>query len=295
MIQNNDRNDIITDMRKEIGSTKVLKIDNLYDNVTVFAKLEYLNPTGSIKDRTCLYMINKLLEETSLSNKTIVCVTSGNFGISVAWICKMYKLKCLILCPSNTTESKIRLMKAYKATVINDFSNTLDGIKYLDKLLINDTYVYLDQFSSAYNIDAHYYSTAKEIYKLNPDAIICGMGSGGTIMGISKYFKEHNSSALIIGIDNTNNDIEGLGINSLNKIVDKSYIDIVYNLTIDDAIQGVKLLRDKYGILVGLSSGATIKAISYLLKVYPNLSNIVCIFPDSYDRYLSIKGVYLDE
>jgi len=284
-----------------IGKTPLVEINKLNPNskVSIFAKLERFNPTGSVKDRIALAMIEKAEREGILTKeKTIIEPTSGNTGIALAMIgtVKGYKIK--IVMPKSMSIERQKIIKAFGADLIlvkeEDWRATT--IKFTKNLVKkNKNLVLLNQFENEVNVRVHYQTTGKEILEeMNDkkiDFFIAGIGTGGTITGTGKKLKEKYPKLKIIGVQpKLGSKIEGL--KSLKEgyippILDLNLIDEIIEVEEREAFEMVKKLAQKEGIFVGSSSGA---AMSVALKIAQKLnqSNIVVIFPDGGEKYLSV-------
>ena len=284
-----------------IGNTPLIKLGDS----NMYAKMEKYNLTGSIKDRAALRIIEEAIKANRINNDTtIIEATSGNMGISIACICKIKNLKCIIVMPDNMSKERRQLIKAYGATIILTNGNlgmngALEKVEELKQEISN--FFVVSQFSNYNSVLAHYCTTAKEIIKelKDVDCVIAGIGTAGTIMGISKYLKKYNQNIHIIGVEPLNSPvltngktgphkIQGIGPNFISPLVEQKLIDEVINISDDEAYDGVRELLNSYGIFVGISSGATYKA---GLKVNDKYKNIVLIFPDGGERYLTVEGL----
>lgn len=284
-----------------IGNTPLIKLGDS----NMYAKMEKYNLTGSIKDRAALRIIEEAIKANRINNDTtIIEATSGNMGISIACICKIKNLKCIIVMPDNMSKERRQLIKAYGATIILTNGNlgmngALEKVEELKQEISN--FFVVSQFSNYNSVLAHYCTTAKEIIKelKDVDCVIAGIGTAGTIMGISKYLKKYNQNIHIIGVEPLNSPvltngktgphkIQGIGPNFISPLVEQKLIDEVVNISDDEAYDGVRELLNSYGIFVGISSGATYKA---GLKVNDKYKNIVLIFPDGGERYLTVEGL----
>lgn len=264
----------------------------------IFAKVENKNISGSIKDRPTLMMIRKLVEDNKIDKDSIIVeATSGNTGISIAAICQKLNLKSIIIMPTSASKERSLLIKSYGSDVILVDGGMKECNEKKNELLKNEKCVSLNQFDNFNNVLAHKLLTAKEIddYKIKFDYIVCGIGTGGTICGISSYFKEKNSNVKIIGIEPSESPlltkgysnihkIEGIGTNFIPSILDLKLIDEIYDVDSNESIMIAKLIREKENLDIGISSGAALLGALENLKDETN-KNILVIFPDKGDRY----------
>jgi len=283
-----------------IGNTPLVRIEKLNPNpkVNIFAKLEGFNPTGSVKDRIALSMIEKAEKEGILTKgKTIIEPTSGNTGIGLAMVAafKGYKLK--IVMPETMSIERRQMIKALGGELILvKKEEWRDGaIKFTKDLIKNNKdFVMLNQYENTANVKAHYEGTAPEIIndiKGKIDIFVAGIGTGGTITGAGKRLKENYPNIKIIGVlPKPEGNIQGL------KSIEEGYIPSILDLNIIDekfiiedenAFLMTKKLAQEEGIFVGPSSGAAMYA---ALKVAEKLKqgNVVVIFPDRGEKYLSV-------
>ena len=278
---------------KFIGNTPLIRLYGFEKQKAIkarlFAKLEYMNPFGSIKDRAAYQMILDAEKNGILkADDEIIEASSGNMGIALAAISQLKGYKCTIIMPDNMSEKRKELIKSYGAKLIlSDAKHGMKGsIEMLEKLK-NEHSFSPDQFNNASNALAHYISTAREIdlsLKKGTDVIICGIGSGGTISGLKKYFK--NSE--IIGVLPSSKDIiPGIGAGFTPHLVDKNTYKNAFEVTLQESIEARDCLLKTDGIFAGYSSGAVLSACEKVCqtKLYENM-NIVLIFADSGERYL---------
>ena len=293
-----------------IGNTPLLRLNNIEKrlnlNVTLLAKVEYFNPTGSVKDRIALSMIEDAEEKGKIHNDTIIIEpTSGNTGIGLASVCAAKGYKCILVMPENMSKERIRLIKAYGADVV--LSPKEKGMQgAVDKAVeLSKTYessFIPSQFENPSNPEAHYRTTGPEIYKSSNkkvDIFIAGIGTGGTISGIGRYLKEQNRNVKIIGVEPDDSPlltkgkagphkIQGIGANFVPKTLDKKYIDEFWTAKTEESYEYARLLGKYEGILVGISSGAALsQAVKVAKRNENNGKTIVVLLPDSGDRYLS--------
>ncbi|HCT4800554.1 TPA: cysteine synthase family protein [Klebsiella michiganensis] len=303
---------MLRDILESIGNTPLLHVlKNSEYRSNIFLKLESFNPGGSIKDRIALRMI----EQCEISGKIspgmeLVEATSGNTGVGIAWIGKHKGYSVTIITPDKISCEKLALIKHLGANVIVTDSKAKPGTKE-HCLEVAKCYAaspgryYLDQFSSPYNVEAHYFTTAPEIYQQtqgNIDAVVCGIGSGGTAMGLSRYFREHAPDVKIIAVDPRGSifysnkygggfkpsawKIEGIGSDYIPTIYDKNCIDEIHPISDEDAIEACHDLFNSDAVDLGLSSGAIV-ALAQKIRESERYKNIVCISPDAGERYIS--------
>lgn len=286
-----------------IGKTPILKLNNIQNNNNIYLKLEKYNSGGSIKDRAVLGMIEDLMKENKIKQgDTIVEATSGNTGIALSMIGKVKGLNIIIVMPSSMSKERIDLMKAYGAGVILTKEGGMQASidKAIELVNSNESYKSLKQFENESNPKKHYNTTAIEIYEdvENIDIFVSGIGTGGTISGIGKYLKEKNPNISIIGVEPESSPliskgysgahkIQGIGANFIPKNLDMNIIDEIITVKDEDAINTIKLLGEKEGVLVGISSGANIFASIEIGKKYKG-KNIVTVSPDGIEKYLSM-------
>ena len=289
-----------------IGNTPMISLDKIgYKNV--YVKLEKYNPAGSIKDRIALSVVEGA-ERKGILNKESVLVeaTSGNTGIALAMVGKLKGYKVIIIMPETMSMERRQLVKAFGAELIlTEGSKGMNGSieKLNDLLKENKNYVNLGQFENEDNPRIHYEATGPEIYKELPDVdvVIAGIGSGGTISGIGKFLKEKNENVKVIGIEPKSSPlitqkkagahkIQGIGANFIPKNYDENIVDKVITVSDEDAFEIVRLMANKLGILVGISSGANIFGSIEISKKYPD-KKIATVAPDGVDKYMSM-GIF---
>lgn len=289
----------------KILETPLIKIKYKYNNIEnyLYVKLESYNITGSIKDRAIKYMIedaysNNLLKE----GDEIVEVTSGNTGISLASIAHNYNNSVHIFMPDWVSVERVKLIKMYGARVTlfsKDSGGFISARKNAYKYALENNAYYIDQFNNLSNVRAHYDTTAIEILNKvnNISGIVSGIGTGGTLMGIGKRFKEFNKNIKIITLEpegyallsnkktNYSHKIEGIGDDFIPNIVDKNLIDEIVLVNDMDSINMSKKIASNLGIGVGISSGANF--IASVLSNDNGDNKIVTVFADDNKKYLS--------
>ncbi|MBN1184441.1 MAG: cysteine synthase A [Bacteroidales bacterium] len=282
-----------------IGNTPLFKLNG----EEIYAKAEFLNPGGSIKDRVALAMIEGAERNGYLKPETIIMEpTSGNTGIGVAMVGGIKGYKVRIVMPENMSDERKRLIKSLGAELIlTPEKESLTGaVNYVIEAKQKDSNIYVpQQFENPDNARVHYDETAHEIWRQmsgKVDYFVAGVGSGGTIQGVGKFLKEHNPQAKIIAVEPKNvsallghepglHQIQGIGDGFIPQLLDTSLIDDVIEVTDDDAIDTTRLLGRKCGLLVGISSGANIWAARLFAQKYKG--NIATVLPDRAERYFS--------
>lgn len=301
--------DVYNSIHEMVGNTPILKLNNLgiKESVNLYAKLELLNPAGSVKDRVGEYMI-KAAEESGRLKKggTIIEATAGNTGIGIAIAALNKGYRVIFTVPTKFSIEKQKIMRALGAEIIHTSreEGMLGAERKAKELLkeIPDS-IMMEQFHNPANPLAHYETTGPEIYKQldgNVDYLVAGAGSGGTFTGITKYLKEQNKDivgvladpygSIIGGGEHADYDIEGIGNDFIADTMDITLVDKVFKVTDTEAFEASRELARKEGILVGSSSGAALAAAKKLAEEIPS-GNIVVVFPDRGDRYLS-KGLF---
>jgi len=283
-----------------VGNTPLVKINRLNPNpnVEIFAKLEYLNPGGSVKDRAALWMIEEAERQGKLTkDKIILEATSGNTGIGLALVAAVKGYRLILVMPESVSEERVKILKARGAEVIFTPARlSTDGaIEYAYKLAREEPEKYwlADQFNNEANWKAHYYGTAMEIWQATGgklDMVVATMGTSGTLMGLARRFAELSKDVKIVGVEPyLGHKIQGL------KNMKESYVPGIYErqrlhriLHIHDelAYETARELAKKEGILVGMSSGAAMAAAIKLAEELKE-GRIVVILPDTGERYLS--------
>ena len=295
---------IAKDITELIGGTPMIEISKMPgpDDATIYAKLEWFNIGGSVKDRMALHIIEDAERSGKLEkDKTIIEATSGNTGISYAMIAasKGYKIK-IVLSESVSVERR-KIIKAYGAELVLSPGDKGTGgaIEIKRKIVAEnrDKYVDLDQFSNQANILAHYETTGKEIIDQTGgdiDMIVIGLGTGGTGVGVSKRLKEHNKDIKTVGvIPKLGFSIQGLRNPKdtfPTELHDEKYFDEIVEIQgeeIHDTLKTARDLAKKEGLFVGMSSGAAMYVALNKAKELGKGKKIVVIFPDNGYKYLS--------
>ena len=303
---------VVKNATELIGNTPLLELTNIEKKyglkAKIFAKMEYFNPAGSIKDRIAMQMI-KDAEEAGLVNEntTFIEPTSGNTGIGIASIATAKGYKAIIVMPESMSIERRKTIAAYGATLVlteasKGMKGAIEKANQLKEEIPNS--LILGQFDNPSNPKVHYLTTGPEIYKdLNGkvDIFVAGIGTGGTVTGAGKYLKEQNKNIKVVGVEPESSPviskgvagphmIQGIGAGFIPKTLDTSILDEVITISNDDAFIHGRLVGQLEGVLVGISSGAALKAGLELAQRKENEGkNIVVIFPDTGDRYLSTK------
>jgi len=290
------------DILQTIGNTPIVRINRLNPNknTTIYAKLEGFNPTGSIKDRIALNMIQQAEIEGNLTKgKTIIEPTSGNTGVALAMIGIVKGYEVEIVMSDAVSVERIQMIKAFGAKVtLTEGKLGTDGAIRKARELVKEhpeKYFMPDQFSNEYNKIAHYRTTGEEIWKQTNgkiDYFISSLGTSGTIMGVGKVLKEHNPQIKIVCA----HPVKGHYIQGLKNmeeaivpsIYDPSQIDITIMVKTEVAYEMTRQIVRKEGVSVGMSSGAAMYATVQIAKKI-EFGTIVVIFPDRGERYLSTK------
>ena len=290
---------IYNNVTELIGNTPLVKYD---DNICV--KLEYFNPSNSIKDRAAYSMLKYAQERGEINNDTVIIEpTSGNTGIGLAMCCAVMGLRIIICMPESMSEERKKSISAYGAELVltpkeKGMQGSVDKAIELSKKYPN-SFIPM-QFSNMDNPKAHK-QTAKEIFDATEgkaDIVVAGIGTGGTAIGLKKYFKELKPEIKVFGVEPFESPlftegkagahkIQGIGANFIPEICKENILDGILTIKGDDAIEEAKNLAKKHGMFVGISSGANVLAAKELEKKYPN-KLIVAIAPDSGERYLSV-------
>jgi len=285
-----------------IGNTPIVKIRIKFNNEikNIYAKLEYYNYTGSIKDRIANYIINKSYENGTLKkNMPIVEATSGNTGISFAALGALYKHPVHIFMPDWASVERIKIMQLYGAKVYlisKEEGGFKEAIKRADKLAKEIDGFRPNQFSNELNTLTHYETTGKEIVDKVPNvsAFVSGIGTGGTLMGVAKRIKEKFKDAVIIAMEPENmtllskkqkigsHKIEGIGDDFIPDLVNKEIIDKVITISDEEVLNMTRILSKELGLGVGISSGA-----NFLASVLSKEDNVVTMFADDMKKYLT--------
>lgn len=282
-----------------IGNTPLVMLSE-----NLIAKIESMNPGGSVKDRIAYKMIREALEENRINADTVIIEpTSGNTGVGLAMVCASLHLKCILVMPETMSIERRMLLQAYGAElVLTEGKLGMKGAIHEAYQLheeISNSFI-PQQFENSNNPLIHYETTGPEIYQDmdgDIDFFVAGIGTGGTISGVGKYLKEKNPHIQIIGVEPLesavitsgivgSHKIQGIGAGFIPKNLDLELVDDFYAISGDEAYEGARELAKEHGILVGISSGAAYKVALKLSNQYKD-KKIVVLFPDTGERYLS--------
>lgn len=294
-----------------IGNTPILQLNRYSEkagikDVTLLAKLEYLNPAGSVKDRIALAMIEDAEKKGKLKpGATIIEPTSGNTGIGLAAVATAKGYKAILTLPDTMSVERRNLLKAYGAELVltegaKGMKGAIAKAEELEKEI--DGAVILGQFDNPANPAIHKATTGPEIWKQTEgkvDIFVAGVGTGGTISGVGEYLKSVKPDVKIVAVEPATSPvlsegkagphkIQGIGAGFIPKTLDTSVYDEIIKIEDNDAFEEMRNIAFSEGILVGISSGAALKASDILAKRPENKGKtIVVLLPDSGDRYLS--------
>ena len=282
-----------------IGNTPLIRLKG----ENVFAKAEFLNPGGSIKDRVALAMIEGGERDGRLKPDSILVEpTSGNTGIGVALVGRMKGYEVRIVMPEGMSEERKKLIKALGAELIltPDEDGIAGAVERVRRMAAQDSRIFVpQQFENPDNPRVHYEETAKELWRQMSGEIECfvaGVGSGGTIQGVGTFLKERNPGVRIVAVEPKNvaallghepglHQIQGIGDGFIPAVLDVSLVDALIEVSDEDAIETTRELGRDHGLLVGISSGANVWAARQLARTIKG--NIATVLPDRAERYFS--------
>ncbi|MGA2389330.1 MAG: cysteine synthase A [Candidatus Sulfotelmatobacter sp.] len=297
--------DDITDL---VGGTPMLRLRRLVPegSADIFAKLEYLNPGGSVKDRAAIGIIRRAEQEGKLvAGGTIVEATAGNTGIGLALIGvnRGYKVKLFV--PENFSQEKVIIMRALGAEVERtpDAEGMRGAIRRAKDVVAQDKLAFMaGQFENMANPDYHYETTAPEIFEQmggQVDAVVLGCGTCGTFSGVARYMKDHVPGVRTVAVETQGSilgggepgphKVEGIGVSFIPKTFNASVCDEIIAVTDEDAFGTVKRLAAQEGVLAGSSGGAAVFAALQVARKLGAGKRVATIIPDSAERYLSKK------
>ena len=285
-----------------VGNTPLVRLGKISSG-RVFAKAEFLNPGGSVKDRVAKHIIESAESERKLkAGMTIIEATSGNTGIglTLVGVSKGYRVVCVM--PENMSEERKKIITAFGGTIVfTPAAESLPGcLKKMRAIVGEDPqrYFVANQFVNPRNPEIHYLTTAPEIWNDmggKIDVFVAGVGSGGSLQGIGKFLKEKNhnvkivavepkNSAALLGMEPGLHQIQGIGDGFIPDVLDVSLVDLVLTVSDEEAIETTRRLAVQEGLLVGTSSGANVHA---SLRMDDGTSSVVTLLPDRAERYFS--------
>ena len=298
---------IYNSMLELVGNTPIVKLNKIKEEYglpsNLYAKLEMFNASGSVKVRIAKNIIEDAMSKRVINQDTLIVEpTSGNTGVGLAFVCSCLGLNFMAVMPENMSIERRKLIKAYGGKVLLTptelgMQGSVDEVNRIKK--DKDNVFVPSQFDNLLNPLTHEKYTGSELYNQmngNIDILVCGIGTGGTITGLGRYLKkqkdirvigvEPKSSPLLTKGVTGNHKIEGIGANFIPKVLDKKVIDKIITINDDLAYDGMRMLAEKEGIFVGISSGAAFMGAVEIAKKLEN-KNIVVILPDTGERYLS--------
>ena len=293
-----------------VGETPLLGLDYLsrrYD-AQVYAKAEFLNPMGSVKDRVALEMIERAFERGEIDENTVVAeATSGNTGIGLAGVCAARGLKLIVVMPESMSPERRKILRFLGAELrLTDASAGMEGtLEELERIAGSYENIFFPrQFENPDNPNAHYKTTGPEVFEAmegDIDIFVCAVGTGGTISGTGRYLKERIPKLRIVALEPAgspflsqgrrgSHSIEGIGAGFLPATLDMSLIDDIVTIEDEEAMQHSRLLARETGLFAGISSGANLAGVEKVLSSYGKKgARVLTILPDSADRYLSTR------
>jgi cysteine synthase len=300
------------DITELIGRTPLVRLNRLspQGGATIYGKVEFFNPGGSVKDRICLNMINEAERLGALKpGGTIVEPTSGNTGIGLALVAAVRGYKLILVMPESMSMERASLLSSYGAQLVLTpaWEGMKGSIREAESIIAqNPSYFMPDQFSNPANPAMHKNTTAIEILESldgKIDAFVAAVGTGGTITGCGELFKERNPSVIVIAVEPAGSPvlsggepgphkIQGIGAGFVPKVLNRAILDRVMTVTDDEAYQTAKQISKKEGLLVGISAGANVFAAQKVAQELGPGKNVVTILCDTGERYISIEKYF---
>ena len=300
------------DITELIGRTPLVRLNRLSPTggATIYGKVEFFNPGGSVKDRICLNMINEAERLGALKpGGTIVEPTSGNTGIGLALVSAVRGYKLILVMPESMSMERASLLSSYGAQLVLTpaWEGMKGSIREAESIIAqNPSYFMPDQFSNPANPAMHKKTTAIEILESldgKIDAFVAAVGTGGTITGCGELFKERNPKVQVIAVEPAGSPvlsggepgphkIQGIGAGFIPKVLNRAILDRVMTVTDDEAYQTAKQLSKKEGLLVGISAGANVFAAQKVAQELGPGKNVVTILCDTGERYISIEKYF---
>jgi cysteine synthase A len=301
---------VAEDITELVGETPMLHLRRIAPagSADIYAKLEYLNPGGSVKDRAAIGMISRAERDGKLrKGSTIIEATAGNTGIGLSLIGVNKGYRVIVVVPERFSEEKVKVMGALGAEVIRtpDAEGMQGAIAKAREIAagIPNSFVAL-QFENPANPEFHYETTAQEIYEQMQgriDALAIGVGTGGTFSGVARFLKQKNPKILTVAVETQGSvlqggppgqhKVEGIGVSFVPKTFNREYCDEIIMVSDEDAFSTVRDLARKEGVLGGSSAGANVFAAIQIAKRLSSGKRIVTVIPDAAERYLS-KNIF---
>ena len=297
---------ILNNISETVGKTPLVRLNNIVeeDSAEILVKVEFFNPSSSVKDRASLYMIEGAEKEGLLKKGgTIIEPTSGNTGVGLAMIGAAKGYKVILVMPDTMSIERRKLMEAYGAQIIlTDGAKGMSAsVELAEKLARENNYFMPNQFGNKHNLLAHYETTGIEILEATGgvlDAFVAGVGTGGTITGAGKRLKEHDKNIMLVAVQPSKSPvltggspsghkIQGIGANFIPEIYSKELVDEVLNIDEEAAYSYARRIAKEEGILCGISSGANVAAASIIAKRLGKGKRVATVLPDTGERYLS--------
>ncbi len=297
---------IFNNISELVGNTPIVRLNSIKEEgmAEILVKVESFNPSGSVKDRASLYMIEAAEKEGILTKGgTIIEPTSGNTGVGLAMIGAAKGYNVILVMPDTMSVERRKLMQGYGAKIIlTEGKYGMKGsVELAEKLAKENNYFMPNQFKNKNNLTAHYETTAIEILKAtdgNIDAFVAGVGTGGTISGAGKRLKEYSKDILIVAVQPSKSPvltggqpnghkIQGIGANFVPDIFDNNIVDEILSIDEDIAYSYAKKLAVDEGILCGISSGSNVAAAIIIAKKLGEGKRVLTVLPDTGERYLS--------
>lgn len=297
---------ILNNIGELVGNTPIVRLNNMKEEgmAEILVKVESFNPSGSVKDRAALYMIEAAEREGLLSKGgTIIEPTSGNTGVGLAMMGAAKGYNVILVMPDTMSIERRKLMQAYGAKIIltEGKYGMAGSVELAEGLARDNNYFMPNQFANKNNLVAHYETTGIEILKAtdgNIDAFVAGVGTGGTISGAGKRLKEYNKDILLVAVQPakspvltggqpSGHKIQGIGANFIPDIFDNDIVDEILSIDEETAYSYARKLAAEEGILCGISSGANLAAANIIAKRLGEGKRVLTVLPDTGERYLS--------
>jgi cysteine synthase A len=295
-----------------IGRTPLVQLNRFADDESarLFAKVEFFNPGGSVKDRICLSMVEAAERAGKLRpGGTMVEPTSGNTGIGLALVAAVRGYKLILVMPESMSMERASLLSSYGAQLVLTpaWEGMRGAIKEAESIIEQNPHYFMpNQFSNPANPEVHRKTTGPEILEAlngNVDAFVVGVGTGGTITGVGEVLKAKNPKTLIVAVEPSASPvlsggepgphkIQGIGAGFVPNVLNRKIIDRVITVSDDDAYKTAKLLARQEGLLVGISSGANALAAQQIARELGRGKTVVTILPDTGERYISIEKYF---